>query len=339
MSHTAHALVYSAPGKARIEEVALGSPGAGEVLVQTAFSGLSRGTERLVFHGHVPDREWRRMRAPLQVGDFPFPVRYGYAAVGEVMKGPDHLTGRTVFCLAPHQTSFVAPEGMVLELPESLPPERAVLAANMETALNAIWDAGLRPGQRILIVGAGLVGLLVTSLLSLKRGISVTVTDVRKESGIKADDFGVSFVTPDKVSDEAFDVVFHTSASDAGLATALNALAFEGRLIELSWYGDRPVTVPMGAAFHANRLQIISSQVGHVASPRRATTTHRDRLALALDALADPRLDGLFTDEIPFRDLPTALPRLLGPRPTGIATRITYTQGALPCTPSKSAIT
>ena len=267
------------------------------------------------------------MRAPLQVGDFPYPVRYGYAAVGRVTHGPGHLAGRDVFCLAPHQSTFHAPEAMVLPLPPDVPPERAVLAANMETALNAIWDARLRPGQRVLVVGAGLLGWLITALLSPRADLSVCLTDICAESGVKADDFGVSFVTPGDVRGGAFDIAFHTSASAAGLETALDALAFEGRVIELSWYGDAPVSVPLGGAFHANRLQIVSSQVGHVAAPRRASTTHRDRLTAALRALADPRLDGLITQEVAFRDLADALPGLLAPGAAGIATRIRYSEG------------
>jgi threonine dehydrogenase-like Zn-dependent dehydrogenase len=213
---------------------------------------------------------------------------------------------------------------MVVPLPDGTPPERAILAANMETALNAIWDARVSPGMRVLIVGAGLLGLLITSLLSLKRDLSVVVTDVRPESGIKVADFAVSFVTPETVPTESFDVAFHTSASAAGLETALNALGFEGRVIELSWYGDNRVALPLGGSFHANRLQIVSSQVGNVSRMRRASTSHRDRLELALATLADERLDALVTEEIGFDSLPSSLGRLLAPDAAGIATRIVY---------------
>lgn len=324
MRQLAHALVYRAPGEAVIEEVALDGPAPGEVRVRTAFSGLSRGTERLVFNGRVPESEWTRMRAPLQSGDFPFPVRYGYAAVGRVEAGPDALLGRDVFCLHPHQTAFLAPETMVVPLPDGLPPERAVLAANMETALNALWDANLRPGMRILVVGAGLLGWLVTALVSPKSDLDVTLTDIRADSGVKADDFGVNFVTPDDVPQGAFDVAFHTSASAAGLQTSLDALRFEGRVIELSWFGESPVSIGLGGAFHANRLQIVASQVGHVAPSHRASTTHRNRLEQALKHLIDPRLEALITEQIPFTAMPQALPRLLGPDAAGIATRIDY---------------
>lgn len=324
MSRRAHALVYSGPGEARIDEVILPEVTKGMVEVETAFSGLSRGTERLVFNGLVPQGEWTRMRAPLQSGDFPFPVRYGYAAVGRAVAGPDALVGRDVFCLHPHQSRFLAPEAMVLPLPADVPPERAVLAANMETALNAVWDAGPGLGKRALVVGTGLLGWLIAALLTRLKDIDTTVTDIRTNSGINAADFGVNFVTPERVPRESFDTVFHTSASAAGLETGLAALAFEGQVIELSWYGDRAISVHLGGAFHANRLRIVCSQVGHIAPQKRPTVSHRGRLARALDHLKDARLDALITEEVAFRDLPDALPRLLGDGAPGIATRIVY---------------
>ena len=324
LGNQAHALVYAAPGRAVIDAVDLSALGPHMVEVETAFSGISRGTERLVFHGRVPESEWARMRAPMQAGDFPFPVRYGYAAVGRVTKGPEDLAGRHVFALHPHQTWFRVAAGSVVPVPDGVPPARAILGANMETALNAVWDARLSPGARCLVVGAGLLGWLVTILLSRLVGVSVHLTDVEPQTGVKADDFRVKFMTPDEVPAGAYDVAFHCAAAEAGLQTAIDALAFEGRVIELSWYGDRPVSVRLGGNFHASRLRIVSSQVGHVANPRRASTTHRDRLALALAALTDDRLDGLITTEVPFLDLPPRLPHVLADRAPGIATRIVY---------------
>lgn len=322
MTEKAHALVYAAPGQARIETVDLPPLGDGMIEVETLFSGLSRGTERLVFRGQVPPGEWARMRAPLQVGDFPFPVRYGYSAVGRVATGPD--TGQTVFCLHPHQSRFRVERHWVVPVPDTVPDGRAVLAANMETALNALWDAAPRPGHRCLVVGAGMVGWLITCLLSRRSDLSVLLTDVAPETGTLANDLNVRFATPDAVPREAFDIAFHCAAAPAGLQTAIDALDFEGRVIELSWYGDKPVTVSLGGNFHANRLQIVGSQVGHVAPVRRGSTTRRDRLVQALAALADDRLDRLITDETPFRDLPAALPALLSDSAPGIATRIVY---------------
>lgn len=322
MNDHAHALVYEAPEKASVHVVDLPPMGPGMIEVESLFSGLSRGTERLIFTGQVPESEWARMRAPLQTGDFPFPVRYGYAAVGRAVAGA--LQGQTVFCLHPHQTRFRVSGAWAVPVPAAVPPQRAILAANIETALNAIWDARLAPGQRCLVIGAGLLGWLITALLSRRGDVSVDVTDIRPLSGVKADDFHVRFMSPDQVAPGAYDVAFHTSASAGGLQTALDALAFEGQVIELSWYGDQPVEVRLGGNFHAGRLSILSSQVGHVAPARRASTPHRKRLALALEALADDRLDALITGEVRFRDLPDRLPDLLAAGAPGIATRIVY---------------
>ncbi len=324
MDKAAQALVYTGPRAAEINPVDLGSRPDGHVTVQMRYSALSRGTERLVFEGRVPEAEWDRMRAPFQIGDFPFPVRYGYSAVGEVVAGPDGLLGRDVFCLFPHQSTFHISEASAIPVPGTVPAARAVLAANMETALNAIWDAEIAPGTKCLVVGAGLVGWLITAALSRRKDLIVALTDVWPESGMNASDFHVNFMSPKDVPSQAYDVVFHTSASAAGLQTAIDALGFEGRVIELSWYGDRPVNIGLGGNFHANRLKIISSQVGHVAAPRRAAMDYKGRLTQALVALDDPRLDALITEEVAFAELPREIARLLGPDAPGIATRIVY---------------
>jgi hypothetical protein len=320
------ALWYVAPGRA---EIRAGAEGEGAILVETLWSGLSRGTERLVFEGRVPPGEGARMRAPMQAGEFPFPVRYGYAAVGLVAEGPADLVGRAVFALAPHQTRFRAAPGQVVAVPAGVPPRRAILAANMETALNAIWDAGpgAEPGagSRVAVIGAGLVGCLTAFLAAHVAGSAVTLIDTNPERRVAAAQIGVNFATGSPAgAAEGFDIVFHTSASAAGLATGLDLLAFEGTLIEMSWYGAGTVAVPLGGAFHSRRLTIRASQVGAVAPSRRGTTTHRDRLAEALALLADPRLDALITGEVAFEDLPARLPALLARDAPGIATAVRY---------------
>lgn len=322
MSETAQALFYSAPGVAELRPVRLPPLKSGDVEVRTLFSALSRGTERLVLEGRVPQSEHARMRAPFQEGDFPFPVKYGYAAVGLVETGPEALRGRHVFCLHPHQDRFRVPADAVVPLPEGVPPARAVLAANAETALNAIWDAELRSGERVLVLGAGLLGCLIAAFLS-RTQTHVTVTDRLAERAAALADFPVSFVSPESPGGD-FDVVFHSTATPEGLQAALDALAFEGRVIELSWFGDRAAPLRLGGAFHARRLTIRSSQVGHVAPARRATTSRRERLMQALGMLDDPRLDRLITGEVRFRDLAREVPRLLAPGAAGIATRVRY---------------
>ena len=323
---SAEAIFYTGPERAETREVPLPPLGPGWVEVRATHGALSRGTERLVFEGRVPESERERMRAPWQEGAFPFPVKYGYATVGEVVAAGSEagaLFGRSVFALHPHQTRFRLPAEAVRPLPEGVPPERAVLAANAETALNAIWDAELAPGSRVAVIGAGLVGALVAGLLSAHPDLCVTLADVLAPRCSIAREFNLTFSHPTELADDHV-AAFHCSATAAGLAAALDCLAFEGRVIELSWYGDAAVPVPLGGAFHARRLRILSSQVGHVAPSRRASTTRAERLAAALAALADPRFDALITQEVAFHALPEALPRLLAPGAPGIATRIRY---------------
>jgi threonine dehydrogenase-like Zn-dependent dehydrogenase len=301
----------------------LRAPGTDEVLVRTLFSGVSRGTERLVLSGAIGQSEWERMRAPLQVGDFPFPVKYGYCAAGVVEQGPPALVGRTVFVLHPHQERFIVPASMAVPVPDAVPARRATLAAAMETALNAIWDAEAGPADRIVVVGGGSVGLLVGYLTSQLPGAAVTLVDVAAERAIVADALGLGFALPDQAPENA-DVVFHSSATAAGLATAIRSAGFEAPIVELSWYGEGTVAASLGGAFHSRRLRLVASQVSHVAPNHRPRWNHRRRLETALSLLQDPILDRLITDEIDFDEAPLQLPRLLSPSAPGVATVIRY---------------
>lgn len=325
MPSAASALWYVAPGHAELRSEPLAAPGDGHALVRSLFSLVSRGTERLVFTGQVPQSEWQRMRAPLQAGDFPFPVKYGYAAVGEVMEGPADIRGRHVFALHPHQDWFVAPLSWLTALPAGLPPRRAVLAANMETALNALWDGEALPGQRIVVVGAGIVGLLVAYLCARLPGADVTVADVLTQRKAHAEAFGARFCHPDALDDSA-DLVFHTSAHPSGLAAALLACAHEATIVEMSWYGEKQVAAALGGAFHVRRLRLISSQVGHVAPAVRARWSHGRRLAKALELLRDPALDRLLDQDIAFHDMPAACPALFAAQATGLTAVIGYSE-------------
>lgn len=302
---------------------ALPPPGPSDVLVRTLFSAISRGTERLVFEGGLPPDEYETMRAPLQEGDFPFPVKYGYCAVGEIVGGPPALHGRRVFVLHPHQDRFVAPGFMAIPLPGDLPPERAVLAANMETALNALWDSGAGPGDRIAVFGAGAIGALISFLAAGLPGADVTLIDPDSSRASIAKQFGARF-SVDPAAAREVDVAFHASASSEGFAAALQSCGREATLVEASWYGSRSIAAPLGGAFHSNRLKIVSTQVGLVAPSRRPRWTHARRLAKALDLLRDARLDLLLTGRVSFDDLPREYPRLLAPGAPGVVTVVTY---------------
>jgi 2-desacetyl-2-hydroxyethyl bacteriochlorophyllide A dehydrogenase len=312
-----------APGRAELREVRLPAAGAGDVTVRMLYSGISRGTERLVFEGRVPESEYARMSMPTQEGRFPFPVKYGYVAVGQVEAGPESLKGRTVFSLHPHQDRFVVPAESVTPIPANVPARRAVLAANLETALNILWDGEAAPDQRIAVVGGGLVGLLSAALAARLPGTKVTLIDKAPSRAGLAEKLGASFALPEAAPHD-FDLVIHTSATDAGLALALDIAGFEANVVEASWYGDRLVSVPLGGAFHSQRLRLISSQVGAVAPSHRGRFTHRQRMEEALRILADDRFDILLGEEIPFAELPQHLPRLLAPDAPGVGALVRY---------------
>ncbi|MFT3816155.1 MAG: zinc-binding alcohol dehydrogenase [Rubrivivax sp.] len=313
-----------APGQAELRRERLRAPVAGEVVVQARYGGVSRGTEALVFAGRVPRSEWGRMRAPFQRGDFPGPVQYGYLNVGRVVGGEPGLIGRDVFCLYPHQSRYVVPAAAVLPLPEGLPPERAILAANLETAINATWDAGLAVGDRVSVVGGGSVGSLVAWLASRIPGCEVELVDIRPARAAVAAALGVPFAAPATARSGA-DVVFHASASEAGLACALELAATEAMVVELSWYGEGRIPVALGAAFHSQRLRLVSSQVGQLPVAHRGRWDHTRRLALALRLLAAaPELDVLINSEGPFATLPERLAKLASHPGDVILHRIVY---------------
>jgi len=317
----ARALWIAAAGVAELREEAV-APRPGQVLVATRFSGISRGTEALVWRGGVPKAERARMRAPLQAGSFPYPVKYGYAAVGLVEAGPPGLVGRDVFVLHPHQDRFAAPLEMAAPLPSGVPAARAVLGANMETALNVVWDAGALPGDRIAVVGAGVVGALVAWLCARLPGAEVTLVDVNRQRASLAKALGCGFAAPDAAPTDC-DLAIHASASGEGLATALGAAGLEATVVEASWYGDRPPTVGLGGAFHSRRLRLVSSQVGLVPTGRRARWSNRRRLEAALRLLADPALDVLISGETSFEALPAQYGAILD-RPDTLCHRVRY---------------
>lgn len=319
---TASRFQIQEPLHGAIVDTPLPTPRDAEVMVRSLYSGISRGTEGLVFRGEVPTSQHQAMRAPFQAGEFPGPVAYGYMNVGEVIDGPETLRGRTVFCLHPHQDYYVVPAAAVVPLPASVPPARAILAANMETAVNGVWDGTPGPGDRINVIGAGVIGHLVAWLCNAIPGTRVTLVDTLPQREYSAAALGLTFATTPPA--EPADLVFHASGSSEGLRTALEHTAMETTVVELSWYGDRAVPAPLGEAFHARRLQLRSSQVGHLPPNRAPRWSHRRRLELALALLEEPALDALITGESPFSALPGVM-QTLSTTPAGtLCHRIRY---------------
>lgn len=335
MSRTAHAFWLRAPGHGEIREVTLPAPGGEDVVVRTLWSGVSRGTESLVFRGAVPESQHTTMRAPFQDGEFPGPVKYGYLNVGVVEEGPSHLLGRTVFCLYPHQSRYVVPASAVTPVPEAVPAGRAVLAGTVETAVNALWDAAPLVGDRIAVVGAGMVGCSVAALLARYPGVRVQLVDTDPTRAAVAAALGVGFALPQDAL-EGCDLAVHASATEAGLARSLELLAPEGTVLELSWYGDRRIALPLGEAFHSGRLVLRGSQVGRVSPARRSRRTFADRLTLSLELLAEPAFDALITGECAFEELPSVLPALAAGDLPGLCHRVRYGRaGSVELSPSR----
>ncbi|MFI5998395.1 zinc-binding alcohol dehydrogenase [Streptomyces sp. NPDC051362] len=322
MNRSARAFWVRPPGRGEIRDVHLQNPTDGEVLVRALWSGVSRGTETLVFRGGVPQSQHEVMRAPFQEGEFPGPVKYGYLSVGIVEEGPMQLLGRTVFCLYPHQSRYVVPASAVTPLPDHVPAERAVLAGTVETAVNALWDAAPLIGDKIAVVGGGMVGCSMAALLARFPGVRLQLVDADPTRSKTAEALGVDFASPADALPDC-DLVVHASTTEQGLARSLELLRPEGTVLEMSWYGDRHVSLPLGEAFHSRRLTIRSSQVGTV-SPARADRTYADRLALALDLLADTALDALITGESDFEELPEIMPRLASGEIPALCHRIRY---------------
>ncbi len=314
--HTARQFWVKSPGQSEIRHVRLNPRNDGDVLVRTVFSGISRGTESLVFRGEVPPSMYESMRAPFQDGEFPGPVKYGYSSVGVVEEGPSSLIGKAVFCLYPHQDFYHVQAEAVQCVPEGVPARRAVLAANMETAVNILWDARPCVGDRVVVIGAGVVGLLVATLCQDIPGCEVIVVDPLETRKTIAAELGLAWQCAVPTLPSA-DLVVHSSGTVEGLRASLTVAGEEATIVDASWYGTQDVPLPLGERFHSARLTIKSSQVGHLPPERLNRWTRSSRLMLALELLHDKRLDVLINQQSAFEELPSVMPKLsLGPSET-----------------------
>lgn len=325
----AHSFWVTAPGVGEIRSESIPTPAADEVLVRTLYSGVSRGTETLVFEGRVPESQFDRMRCPHQGGEFGQALKYGYIAVGVVEQGRD-LVGRHVFCLHPHQDRFVVKRSAVTPLIEGLDPSLAVLAANMETAVNGVWDARPTAGDRVTVIGSGVVGALVAWRMGREVDAPVELVDIQPTREALADPLGVEFRTPEAATPDRT-IIVHASGTAAGLRRALELAGDDGRIIEMSWFGDRHVALPLGEAFHSRRLSIACSQVGAIPPAMRGTMDFMGRMKVVMNALRNhPELHVLINSEGTFRSLPKTMQRLAEGASEVLCHRVRYEESD-PC--------
>lgn len=330
-SARANRLSYPSACSAVIEECQLADFKEKNVLIETLYSGISRGTESLVYHGKVPISEANRMRCPHQTGDFTYPVSYGYACVGKVIETQSDVSqikkDDIVFVLHPHQDIFCVPEEACNLVPATLTPSRAVLSANMETALNAVWDAEISGTSNHMVIGAGVVGLLTAFVLKSLSGHSPILIDINTAKKPIAEKLGLAFHTPDEIAQKnlaEMERLFNTSASEKGLQLAIEQSGFEAKILEMSWYGDKAVNLRLGGEFHSKRLQIISSQVGHIAPAKRETHGYSDRMQEAMKLLSDDKLDALLEPEIMFEALPDHLHDIFNKNSSALCQLVKY---------------
>ncbi len=307
-AHSAEAYWVVQPGRGELRpEPVAARPAAGRSIVVATAGAISPGTERLVGLGRVPRSEQSAMACRYMAGDFSLPVKYGYCVVGDAVAGA--LAGRRVFVMHPHQSVLEIDDRDAWPLPAELEPRRAVLIPNLETALNAVWDAAPGADEQALVVGGGAVGLLVAYAWWRETGrrAAVVETDAARAERAAALPFVASVCGPEGIERGGVPLAFHASGTGAGLQCALDAVGFEGRVIELSWYGTEPVTLRLGGTFHSQRKRLIASQVGSIAAPRRATHGFADRLRAVVALLDDAALDVLLGAAVAFADLPAAM--------------------------------
>lgn len=309
-------------GRGVLRRETLPAPAPGWCVVQTLFSAVSPGTERLVALGKVPAALREEMACPYMGGGFPFPVKYGYSLVGEVIDGPPKLRGRRVHILHPHQDVCVVRVEDARPLPDSLPPARATLASNMETAVTAAWDSGVVLGERVLVVGFGIVGALVAHVLGRGPAVEVEVVDRRPDRRRLAEAMG--FRASGAPGPDAYDLAFDTSGSPSGLQAAIDAVGVEGRVVAVSWYGTEPARLALGGTFHSRRKRILSSQVSRIPGALQPRFDRARRTALVFRLLESPELDRLMGPRVPFAELPKAYETLVGRTPEGLSPLIVY---------------
>jgi threonine dehydrogenase-like Zn-dependent dehydrogenase len=311
----ARALWLEAPGRAALRDAELPPLAAGWSRVRAISSAISPGTERLVATGRVPAEVAETMRCPYMEGEFSFPVKYGYSLVGQLDDG------RLVHVLHPHQELAHVRTSDVRLVPDGISPERATLAANLETAVTALWDARIAPGERALVIGFGIVGSLVARLLSRVAGVEVTVVDRDAAKRELAASLGFHAMAEPAAD---YDVAFGASGAPEEVQVALDAVGDEGRVVELSWLGTREVRLQLGGTFHSGRKQLLASQVSHIPPYLRGRWDYARRTRLVFELLRDPAFDAHITRTVAFEELPRFYEELCAGGAGGLSIAVRY---------------
>ena len=286
----ARVLYFQAPRRIEIRDQDVSEPGEGEVRIETDLSGISAGTELLLYRGQLPGGTILDEALPSLSGKVDYPLAYGYAVIGRVVAqgtGVGDLLGRRVFAFETHRSAFLArPEELQL-VPEDVPSESAVLLPTVETAVGLVHDARPLMGERVLVVGQGIVGLATTALLSrfpLARLVTVDRWEPRRRLSVELG--AASSVSPEDLDERDFDLTFEVSGSPEALDVAVTATGIEGRVIVGSWYGGKRAPLDLGTHFHRGRLSLRSSQVSRISPRLSARWTKERRFQVALEAAA-----------------------------------------------------
>jgi NADPH:quinone reductase-like Zn-dependent oxidoreductase len=290
-------LWFNSPGKVGFKLVNVDDPKNDEVLVKAVCSLISSGTERLVSGGNIPAKIYDQMKVPYMQGDFSFPFTYGYSLVGEIFKGKKSLPGKYVHLLHPHKEIALVKMNDVYILPEGFNLQTATLASNMETAVNAVWDSGVSIGDKVIIVGFGIIGALIAGVLKSMKHIHISIHESNPERASIARKLG--FEVPGEIQNNYFDIAFNTSASEHGLQVCIDSVGFEGKVTELSWYGEGKVNINLGGDFHSMRKVIIASQVSSIPAQMTGRWDFSRRKKLVFEILKDD-----YYSLLPMLDLP-----------------------------------
>jgi len=299
-------LVFAGPGQIVIEEQQAGTPRGDQLLVQTQFSGISAGTELLIYRGEAPPEMQADGNLPALAGTLAFPLHYGYSAVGEVIalgpEAPSELLGRLVFAFHPHASHFLVAAAAVTPLPDDLPAEAALFLPNMETAINFLHDGAPLAGERVVVFGQGVVGLLTTALLSRIPLGSLITADPDPMRRATSRDFGAAqSLSPSELQGltQQADLTYELTGDPQALNQAISVTGFEGRVVLGSWYGTKQASLNLGGRFHRSRIRLLSSQVSTIASTLTGRWDKRRRLEFALQMVRAIEPARLITHRIP----------------------------------------